>query len=413
MCHKASLILLAIKGIIIGAMMKKSRVFIYILALMYTLLMAVACDSSPTPDNLVPASVSLDGEGRGLVIAGGDGTVTKYNIALIPEWEKGTYGEEICGMIGSRDKDGVVTYGASYSSNVSDINLGYITMGKWTVYVQALNKNGNIIYEGNTTTYFSHSSTNVVVLLLPVNNGGRVTLQYDILLPQLCETKKDSEGNYYTDHEKYYKVFISVKDISSSSVVFEDEILPWYVPSENVSDMYYCSWVKGNPVIKLDQGSYLVTVILKERENANSDKFKVIGGISRTINIVPGEEASIAGYVTPSDFISPDLEIPAPTINASMTGPEEGSKGKDLTFVCTDVDGNPGKYNRTFHWFIEGKEITDSKVITDNGTGKSTLTYSFTEYGRWDVTCKIVYSPTSPNAVNFCGEASYTVQIVP
>ena len=287
-------------------------------------------------------------------------------------------------------------------------------MGNWTVYVQALNKNGKIIYEGNNTTYFSHSSTNVVVLLLPVKYGEKVTLAYDILLPQLCETKKDNEGNYYTDHDKYYKVIINVKDILSSSVVFEDEILPWYVPSENVSDMYYCSWVKGNPVIELEQGTYLVTVILKERENANSDKFKVIGGISRTINIVSGEKASIAGYVTPSDFISPDLEIPAPTINASMTGPEEGSKKEKLTFVCTDVDGNPGGYNRTFHWFIEGEEIKDStKVSTDNATGQSILKYSFNEYGRWDVTCKIVYSPSSPNAVSFCGEASYTVQIVP
>lgn len=392
-------------------MMKKSRIFIFILALMSTLLMAVACDSAPTPDNLVPASVSLDGEGRGLVFAGGDDTVTKYNIALIPEWEKGTYGEEICGMIGSRDNNGVVTYGASYDSNVSNINLGYITMGKWTVYVQALNKNGHIIYEGNTTTYFSHSSTNVVVLLLPVKYGKQETLNYLILLPQLFET--------FEEHKEHYKVVISVKDISSSSFIYEEmEITPTTpdFPSVGVPELLYSSWddVNVEKAIELYQGTYLVTVFLKERENANTDKFKVIGGISRTINIVPGEGAIIKGYVTPSDFISPDLEIPAPTINASMTGPEKGSKEEDLTFVCTDVDGNPGEYDRKFHWFIEGEEITDStKVSTDNATGQSILTYSFNEYGRWDVTCKIVYSPTSSNAVSFCGEASYTVQIVP
>ena len=389
-------------------MMKKSRIFIFILALMSTLLMAVACDSTPTPDNLVPASVSLDGEGRGLVITGGDDTVTKYNIALIPEWDNGTYGEEICGMIGSRNDKGVVTYGAFYDSTVSNINLGYISMGKWTVYVQALNKNGNIIYEGNTTTYFSHSSTSVVVMLLPVKYGEKI-LDYSIVLPQLCET--------FEKHKEHYKIFISVKDISSSSFIYEEKEITPSVPkysSVGVPELIYSRWVEGNPVIKLNQGTYLVTVILKELENADTNTFKVIGGISRTINIVPGEEASIAGYVTPSDFISPDLEIPAPTINASMTGPE-GSQKKEtpLTFVCTDVGGKPGEYDRTFHWFIEGEEITDSKVITDNGTGKSTLTYYFTEYGRWDVTCKIVYSPSSPNAVSFCGEASYTVQIVP
>ncbi|MDD7162364.1 MAG: hypothetical protein PUH58_08250 [Sphaerochaetaceae bacterium] len=392
--------------------MKKSRIFIFILALMSTLLMAVACDSAPTPDNLVPASVSLDGEGRGLVITGGDGTVTKYNIALIPEWDNGTYGEEICGMIGSRNDKGVVTYGASYDSNVSNINLGYITMGKWTVYVQALNKNGNIIYEGNTSTYFSHSSTNVVVLLHPVKNGGRVTLDYFIVLPQLCET--------FEEHKEHYSITISVKDISSSSFIYEKMEITPSTPkfsSVGVPELLYSSWddVNVEKAIELYQGTYLVTVILNERENANTDKFKVIGGISRTINIVPGEGAIIKGYVTPSDFISPDLEIPASTINASMTGPE-GSQKKEtpLTFVCTDVGGKPGEYDRTFHWFIEGEEITDStKVSTDNATGQSILKYSFNEYGRWDVTCKIVYSPSSPNAVSFCGEASYTVQIVP
>lgn len=395
-------------------MMKKSRIFIFILALLSTLLMAVACDSAPTPDNLVPASVSLDGEGRGLVITGGDDTVTKYNIALIPEWEKGTYGEEICGIIGSRNEKGVVTYGASYDSNVSNINLGYITMGKWTVYVQALNKNGNIIYEGNTTTYFSHSSTNVVVLLLPVKYGEKI-LDYFIVLPQLCET--------FEEHKEHYQIVISVKDISSSSFIYNEMVItpsPPTFSSVGVPELTYSSWLYDednrpiNPVITLEQGTYLVTVILKELEDAKSNTFKAIGGISRTINIVPGEDASIAGYVTPSDFISPDLEIPAPTINASMTGPEEGSKKENLTFVCTDVYGNPGKYNRTFHWFIEGEEITDSnKVSTDNATGQSILKYSFNEYGRWDVTCKIVYSPSSQNAVSFCGEASYTVQIVP
>lgn len=389
--------------------MKKSRVFIFILALMSTLLMVVACDSAPTPDNLVPASVSLDREGRGIVITGGDDTVTKYNIALIPEWDNGTYGEEICGMIGSRNDKGVVTYGAFYDSTVSNINLGYISMGNWTVYVQALNKNDKIIYEGNTTTYFSHSSTSVVVLLLPVKYGERVTLGYDIRLPQLCET--------FEKHKEQFKILLSVKDISSSSFIYEEmEITPSTPDSSSVGvpDLSYCSGVEDKDAIKLEQGTYLVTVTLKELD-AKTNTFKVIGGISRTIKIVPGEKACIEGYVTPSDFISPDLEIPAPTINASMTGPK-GSQKNDtpLTFECTDVNGNPGEYDRTFHWFIEGEEITDSKkVSTDNDTGKSTLTYSFAKYGRWDVTCKIVYSPSSPNAVSFCGEASYTVQIVP
>ena len=64
--------------------MKKSRVFIYILALMSTLIMAVACDSAPsilesTTDNngCVPAYLNvMSADSRGIEVTGLDTAIT-------------------------------------------------------------------------------------------------------------------------------------------------------------------------------------------------------------------------------------------------------------------------------------------------------------------------------------------------
>ena len=132
MCHKASLILLAIKGIIIGAMMKKSRVFIFILALMSTLLMAVACDSAPsildsTVDNngCVPAYLNvMSADSRGINVTGLDTAISYYRVALIPEWSTLDSGAPIYGQIGTRTAEGGVEYGEKTFASQASIELG-------------------------------------------------------------------------------------------------------------------------------------------------------------------------------------------------------------------------------------------------------------------------------------------------
>ena len=178
MCHKASIILLAIKGII-GATMKKSRVFIYIIALMSTLLMAVACDSAPSilesnADNngCVPAYLNImSADSRGINVTGLDTAITYYRVALIPEWSTLDSGAPIYGQIGTRTAEGGVEYGEKTFASQSSIELGYVTPGKWTVYVSAYNKDKKMIMEGFSSSFINYSSSNINISLLPATRG--------------------------------------------------------------------------------------------------------------------------------------------------------------------------------------------------------------------------------------------------
>lgn len=398
---------------LLGKMMRKTGLFIFIAVLLATLIMTVSCDSTPVSvkNGLVRASISLGGEEKGLVVTGGDNTVTSYRVALIPEWETGEMGESICGRIGSRSIEGTVTYGTqTFSANGSSIDLGYLSMGRWSVYIQALNNNGNLVFEGNASTYFNHNQKDVVVYLKRVTSGSNVNVGYNILLNQLTITDQEHVDNY--------KVFIQVKNNDNTEVVIsESEINPTISSSEDGS-VPYVSYESNsdNPQISLPQGSYVVTISLKEYEK-DSSSWKTVGGISRMLNVVSGEEAIIKGVVAPSDFVTPELSIPSTTIDAQLTTvPAESSQKKDnvLQFVCTDMGNDKGEYNRTFHWFIEGEEVVDaSMVTTDNENGTSTLNFTFTSYGLWEVSCMVVYSPSNSSAVKFCGQDSYTVKIIP
>lgn len=394
--------------------MRKTGLFIFITVLLATLFMTVACDSTPVSvkNGLVRASISLGGEEKGLIVTGGDSSISSYKIALIHEWEATSMGDSIHGGIGSRDINGTITYGSKpYSANNSSIDLGYLSMGMWTVYIQGLNKNGNLVYSGNATTYFNNTNQEVVVFLKRVTEGESVSLEYDIQLNQLAISE--------SFHTTNYKVFIQVKNNDETrSVVAEKEIIPSITSSTDGSVPYvsYNSTVEGNPQISLPQGSYVVTISLKEYDDASSS-WNTVGGISRMLNVVSGEKAIIKGVVAPSDFVTPDLSIPSPTIDAQLTTvPAESSQKKDnvLQFVCTDMGNDKGEYNRTFHWFIEGEEVVDaSMVTTDNENGTSTLNFTFTSYGLWEVSCMVVYSPSNSSAVKFCGQDSYTVKIIP
>ena len=145
--------------------MKKSRVFIFILALMSTLLMAVACDSAPsilesTADNngCVPAYLNvMSADSRGINVTGLDTAISYYRVALIPEWSTLDSGAPIYGQIGTRTAEGGVEYGEKTFASQSSIELGYVTPGKWTVYVSAYNKDNKMIMEGFSSSFINYS----------------------------------------------------------------------------------------------------------------------------------------------------------------------------------------------------------------------------------------------------------------
>lgn len=423
MCHKASLILLAIKGII-GAMMKKSRVFIYILALIYTLLIAVACDSAPsilesTADNngCVPAYLNvMSADSRGIEVTGLDTAISYYRVALIPEWSTLDSGAPIYGQIGTRTAKGGVEYGEKTFASQSSIELGYVTPGKWTVYVSAYNKDNKMIMEGFSSSFINYSSSNINISLLPATRGemGMFNVPH-IYIQQLS-----------ADHAERYRLryILSQNGVAKYSGDLSVEII------SGICSYSTYRKIDGQELIDVSvyPGQYILTLSLEENDNEGA--FNSIGGITKVINIAPGQTTFVDGTLQPSEFKSVGIDFTFPQVSVSMdTIPEEQQvKGNSIEFQCTDNSNvDLEVFNRVFYWFVDGEMITRTDnysyingkcTVTSlggNGSNISSLKCSFSSYGRREIRCEVVYIPKVVTDVSLrkVGSGMTEVEIIP
>ena len=412
---------MAIKGII-GVTMKKSRVFIYILALIYTLLIAVACDSAPsilesTADNngCVPAYLNvISADSRGIEVTGLDTAITYYRVALIPEWSTLDSGAPIYGQIGTRTAEGGVEYGEKTFASQSSIELGYVTPGKWTVYVSAYNKDKKMIMEGFSSSFINYSSSNINISLFPATRGemGNFSVPY-ITIQQLS-----------SNHAERYRLR--------------------YILSQNGGEKYsgdlsveiisgICSYstyrkIDGQEFIDVSvyPGQYILTLSLEE--NDGNGTFNSIGGITKVINIAPGQTTHVNGTLQPSEFKSVGIDFNFPQISVSMSDVDISKQVKDnsIIFQCTDnSDADLSVFNRVFYWFIDGEMITETGSYIDgkctvtkigsNGSNVSSLECSFSSYGRREIRCEVVYIPIASTDVplRYVGSGMKEVEIIP
>ena len=402
--------------------MKKSRVFIYILALMSTLLMAVACDSAPsilesTADNngCVPAYLNvMSADSRGIEVTGLDTAITYYRVALIPEWSTLDSGAPIYGQIGTRTAEGGVEYGKKTFASQSSIELGYVTPGKWTVYVSAYNKDNKMIMEGFSSSFINYSSSNINISLLPATRGemGSFCVPY-IFMQKLSN-----------DHAVRYRVRYVLS--RNNEVKYSGDLLSSAEKGGIYS--YYTYQKKDGELVAASlpvvPGQYILTLSLEEKDNEGA--FNSIGGITKVINIAPGQTTFVDGTLQPSEFKSVGIEFTIPKISVSMS--DVGSKQEkdnSILFQCTDnskVDLNV--FNRVFYWFVDGEMITgtDSYIngkctakIGGEADDSSSLECKFSSYGRREIRCEVVYIPKVVTDVplRYVGSGTTEVEIIP
>lgn len=385
----------------LGKLMKKNRIFIFILALMMTLLLVVGCDVSPSMNsNFVRASLTLSSNmEKGIVIHDSIADVDKYRIALIPNWDTLDNGVSIHGGFGSVDSSGnILTFKEYTKSDISSIDLGYITPGKWSIYVEGINSSGVVVQSGRSTSYFTKDSVEAVVFLLPAG-GSTGEIIISISTQQLMLDEKDYVSNYAL---KYKLVGVN------SEKVYED-----YLDKGIVSDnrIHYSKTIEG-----VQQGDYQVVITLENNG-------RVIGGITRVIRVVAKISKSdiswVSGDLTPEDFVPVELEIPAPSISAEMTEKPSGDIKKEasLGFCCKDTTGNGSGYNRKFLWYVNGVQVLETTSTTDTSTFDSscfdslnTFNSYFSEIGRYEVRCEIVYYTAN---ISYIGGASASFNIIP
>ena len=404
-------------------MMKKSRVFIFILALMSTLLMAVACDSAPSvlqsnADNngCVPAYLNvMSADSRGINVTGLDTAITYYRVALIPEWSTLDSGAPIYGQIGTRTAEGGVEYGKKTFASQSSIELGYVTPGKWTVYVSAYNKDNKMIMEGFSSSFINYSSSNINISLLPATRGemGFFNVPY-IHMQKLSD-----------DHANRYRLRYILSQNGEGK--YSGDL---YGYTRDGIMYTYCSYqeISGQYVYEVDPGQYILTFSLEEKDGEGA--FNSIGGITKVINIAPGQTTFVDGTLQPSEFKSVGIDFTFPQVSVSMSKVDTSVQKKDesIVFQCTDnSDVDLEVFNRVFYWFVDGEMITrtdnynyiDGKCtvtkIGSNGSNVSSLECKFSSYGRREIRCEVVYIPKVVTDVSLrkVGSGTTEVEIIP
>lgn len=356
--------------------MKKTRFFIFITALLITLLTVVSCDVSPVStrtDNLVLASISVR-EARALVSNGEDNTLSEvkhFSCKLEHRWSidgtTDTYTEEIYG-----DKEIV------YENIAEDGVLGWVTPGKWKLTVYGYNSEKIPVYVGTTESYFSPTNSTATVFMTPLKNTGTITI--DINQPML--SSNPYEYNYI------YKVIDSSGNIAVSNGNRVEGVIEIDITkSNNITGNYKAT------ISDLSFDMYAVVVYCYRNSSATSSQIKSVSEIEKG-ELIGGEVKkvflcfnfdqpfTITGSLDFSDFVKADLDSSSIVVSGSLTS---SISGKTANFTLKDNTNTNGStsFNFSYQWYVNG-------VLMQDSTSK-VFSHSFEYYGPKEVSCVIVY----------------------
>ena len=143
--------------------MNKTRFFIFIMALMMTLLMVVGCDVSPNISSVIPkgcVNVSLNIEdGRTLNVSSTvPSEINYWQYSMTPLWNEGA-------SIGNEEIYGVASY-----KELKDNNIGWVTPGLWKIEVFGLYVEPGYfgyLYYVESEIYINENNDQVFVYLKP------------------------------------------------------------------------------------------------------------------------------------------------------------------------------------------------------------------------------------------------------
>ena len=354
--------------------MKKTRFFIFITALLITLLIVVGCDVSPVSDvlekDLVKASISINGS-RSLINNTNDSlsSVEHFDYMMEPMWkiDEKNISEKIYGIQSEwrvhLPDDGVI---------------GWVTPGLWKVSIYGYNKSAVLIYYGETEVYFSSVNSNATVIMSPYK--GKESIEIDILQPML--SSNPYEYNYI------YKVIDSSGNIAvSNGNRVEGVIEIDTTKSNNITGNYKAT------ISDLSFGMYSIVVYCYRNSSATSSQIKSVSEIENG-ELIGGEVKKlflcfnydqpfvINGTLDFSDFVKADLDSSPIVVSGSLTS---SISGKTANFTLKDNTHTNGStsFNFSYQWYVNG-------VLMQDSTSK-VFSHSFEYYGPKEVSCVIVY----------------------
>ena len=352
--------------------MRKTGLFIFIAVLLFTLIMSVACDSTPVsvPENLVKASISLT-DSRSLIKEGADSLadIDYFKYKLTPLWNYGTnnYSEEIYGKMND------------YALLSDDGVLGWVTPGKWNVSIKGYNSNHVEIYIGDCVSYFGPNNDKATVYMAPINGNSKISISID--QPMLSSNQYeynyiyrliDAAGNvatYANDDTKRIEGVISFFSINGATGTYKTEINN--IKSGKYSLAIYCYRNDSNATSQMIDISEIING-------------ELIGGEVKMVSLPVNYEEKITGTLDFSDFVNGDVHISLLSIVAEISHTALYKLG-EYEFTLNDTTLNEEdkvNYNISYEWYVNGIK---------KGENTTTFNHSFTTYGPKEVACVVTY----------------------
>ncbi len=131
------------------------------------------------------------------------------------------------------------------SDSTAELVLDMIAIGTWHIKIEALDYNYNILYTGETdATIFENTTTNVNVILTPVENTG--TLHITVTWGQLNETWLDYSGNPILSTTNQYW---DVRGPNQCKIIYDEGVYKmWFgnLADDGISYVGYATSLDGN-----------------------------------------------------------------------------------------------------------------------------------------------------------------------
>lgn len=353
--------------------MKNTRLFIFITALLLTLLMVVGCDVSPVSSlDVVEVRISIDrnDQYRSLSFEANN-EIARYEYVLIPMFNHPEGNDKIYGIVGSVENSVI----SGWKELPSNGTIGYVTQGKWKIYLRALDVNGQELFISEREEYFNNANNSTTMLLQPSGNGNTLTISLD--------------QQFLSDNIYEYNYLYVIDNISNPSLPITGKL------SLDESSVTKYSGNYSVTISNLDAGYYSIRFLQYKNSGATGplDEYdiwygKPIGGKGVFISLYGSQEKTITGVVDPSEFVEAELDINVLNVVTSLSVTQNETDSRVCSFVLSDDTIAPEGYSITYKWYVNATEVQNSNE------DPKLFDYTFDKYGKKNVSCIAIYTKT-------------------
>ena len=262
--------------------MKNNRIFIFIMALMMTLLLVVGCDVSPVlSKDLVNAKIDIESDKnfRSLNFEV-NADVVRYEYVLVPLFEHPEGSDRIVGVVGNVN-NGVIS---GWKELPEDGALGFVTQGKWKILIRALSDKNQELFVSEREVFFNNSNNTTTMMLQPSGDGNTLTISLD--------------QQFLSENIYEYNYLYIIDGISDPSIHITGKLT---LDEANISEY------SGNYSAKiqnLNAGYYSIRFLQYKNSGATGplDEYDIwygiqIGGKGVFISLYGSQEKTISGFI--------------------------------------------------------------------------------------------------------------------